>query len=98
MIPYSRNPDFVGRETILQRLNDRFASLGKVHARVALFGLGGVGLLHFNCPFIVRLLTGLENLKLSFSSPIKFERSALTSPYFGYMPATLIGSVMDIVS
>ncbi|KAL1999850.1 hypothetical protein VTN02DRAFT_3893 [Thermoascus thermophilus] len=43
MMPYSRNPDFVGRETILQRLNDRFASLGEVHARVALFGLGGVG-------------------------------------------------------
>lgn len=44
MIPYSRNPDFIGRKTVTERLKERFASVGKVHARVALFGLGGVGL------------------------------------------------------
>lgn len=48
MVPYTSNPDFVGRETILEKLKDR---LGPSHGsnnlhsqrRAALFGLGGVG-------------------------------------------------------
>ncbi len=48
MVPYTSNPDFVGRETILETLKHR---LGPSHAsntlrsqmRAALFGLGGVG-------------------------------------------------------
>ena len=43
MIPYARNPGFVGREHILDQLAKRIMPLGKAHSRVALYGLGGVG-------------------------------------------------------
>ena len=43
MIPYVRNPGFVGREHILDQLAKRIMPLGKAHSRVALYGLGGVG-------------------------------------------------------
>ncbi|OJZ87092.1 hypothetical protein ASPFODRAFT_205968 [Aspergillus luchuensis CBS 106.47] len=43
MIPYTRNPGFVGRENILGQVMERIMPLGKVHSRVALYGLGGVG-------------------------------------------------------
>lgn len=51
MIPYSRNPDFVGRNEVLQQLKDRSKSIGEAHSRVALFGLGGVGSLLPLFPF-----------------------------------------------
>lgn len=38
-----RNEAFVNREPIIQRLRDRILPIGESHARVALFGLGGVG-------------------------------------------------------
>ncbi|BCS00763.1 uncharacterized protein AKAW2_51104S [Aspergillus luchuensis] len=43
MIPYTRNPGFVGREHTLSQVMERIMPLGKVHSRVALYGLGGVG-------------------------------------------------------
>ncbi|KAL1985939.1 hypothetical protein VTN96DRAFT_7204 [Rasamsonia emersonii] len=51
MIPYSRNPDFVGRNEILHQLKDRSKSIGEAHSRVALFGLGGVGKSHIAIQF-----------------------------------------------
>ncbi|PYI10351.1 kinesin [Aspergillus sclerotiicarbonarius CBS 121057] len=43
MMPYARNPGFVGREHTLSQLAERIMPLGKAHSRVALYGLGGVG-------------------------------------------------------
>ncbi|PYH36551.1 kinesin [Aspergillus neoniger CBS 115656] len=43
MIPYTRNPGFVGREHTLSQVMERIMPLRKVHSRVALYGLGGVG-------------------------------------------------------
>ncbi|TPR03470.1 hypothetical protein CAN33_000295 [Aspergillus niger] len=43
MVPFTRNPGFVGREHTLSQVMERIMPLGKVHSRVALYGLGGVG-------------------------------------------------------
>ncbi|RAL05725.1 kinesin [Aspergillus ibericus CBS 121593] len=43
MMPYARNPGFVGREHTLSQLAEHIMPLGKTHSRVALYGLGGVG-------------------------------------------------------
>ncbi|KAL2816120.1 hypothetical protein BJX63DRAFT_430412 [Aspergillus granulosus] len=42
MIPFNRNPGFVDRASVLDQLRDRIVPIGSA-ARVALFGLGGVG-------------------------------------------------------
>lgn len=47
MVPYSRNSAFVDRKPIAQQLEDHIIPTGKTQARVALFGLGGVGLVYF---------------------------------------------------
>ena len=47
IVPYSRNGAFVDRSPIAQQMKDRIIPIGKVHARVALFGLGGVGSVYF---------------------------------------------------
>ncbi|OOQ89516.1 hypothetical protein PEBR_07860 [Penicillium brasilianum] len=39
-VPITRNPDFVGRDTLLQRIHDKCSVLG---SSTALVGLGGVG-------------------------------------------------------
>ncbi|KAL1965117.1 hypothetical protein VTN77DRAFT_6030 [Rasamsonia byssochlamydoides] len=51
MIPYSRNPGFVGRNEVLHQLKDYLKLIGKAHTRVALFGLGGVGKSHIAIQF-----------------------------------------------
>lgn len=43
MVPFTRNPGFVGREHTLSQVMERIMPLGKAHSRVALYGLGGVG-------------------------------------------------------
>jgi hypothetical protein len=42
MIPYGRNPQFVGRGSYLKDLSARLERRGR-HNRVALVGLGGIG-------------------------------------------------------
>lgn len=42
MVPFSRDPSFVGREDILVKLSER-AVASPAHVRTALVGLGGVG-------------------------------------------------------
>lgn len=42
MIPYGRNPHFVGRDSYLKDLSARLERRGR-HNRVALVGLGGIG-------------------------------------------------------
>ena len=42
MIPYQRDPKFVGRKDILRDIEQRF-SVQNTHHRLALVGLGGVG-------------------------------------------------------
>lgn len=70
MLPYSQNPAFVDRKPITQQLGDRTIPIGRAPARVALFGLGGVGLVTI-C-FIQWLeLTVSENLKLLLSLHIE---------------------------
>ncbi|RPB02124.1 hypothetical protein L873DRAFT_488465 [Choiromyces venosus 120613-1] len=41
MVPYCRNPDFIGRKSIIKRMNE--ISEGQGHNRIALYGLGGAG-------------------------------------------------------
>ncbi|KAI2937325.1 hypothetical protein CBS147321_7919 [Aspergillus niger] len=43
MVPFTRNPGFVGRGHTLSQVMERIMPLGKAHSRVALYGLGGVG-------------------------------------------------------
>jgi hypothetical protein len=47
MIPYPRNPDFVGRSNILNRLKEALGHMPQMNsdpqARVSLLGLGGSG-------------------------------------------------------
>jgi hypothetical protein len=42
MIPYGRNPQFVGRDSYLKDLNEKLERRDR-HNRVALVGLGGIG-------------------------------------------------------
>jgi len=45
-VPYTYNPDFVGRSNILEKLKDQLGHWqpqGKWHPRAALYGLGGIG-------------------------------------------------------
>ena len=43
MVPFCRSEDFVGREDILEKLEDGFTSRRGYQPRMALWGLGGVG-------------------------------------------------------
>ncbi|KAH7012722.1 LOW QUALITY PROTEIN: P-loop containing nucleoside triphosphate hydrolase protein [Microdochium trichocladiopsis] len=48
LVPYTWNPDFVGRSDVLEKLKSQLGhgqpqSSGKQHRRVALYGLGGIG-------------------------------------------------------
>jgi len=43
MLPYTQNPDFVGRKDILKRLQKELAITSEHQPRAALWGLGGVG-------------------------------------------------------
>ncbi|KAL3428598.1 hypothetical protein BDV09DRAFT_201434 [Aspergillus tetrazonus] len=42
-VPFKRDPEFIGREGILDEIKKRHAGLGQRHDRVALVGLAGVG-------------------------------------------------------
>ncbi|KAL4742399.1 hypothetical protein BDV11DRAFT_167246, partial [Aspergillus similis] len=42
-VPFKRDPEFVGREGILDKIKKRHAGIGQRHDRVALIGLAGVG-------------------------------------------------------
>ena len=43
MVPFCRSEDFVGREDILEKLEEGFSSRGGNQSRMVLWGLGGVG-------------------------------------------------------
>jgi hypothetical protein len=46
LVPYTCNPDFVGRSDILEKLKDQLGHRqpqSKWHLRAALYGLGGIG-------------------------------------------------------
>ncbi|KAE8321654.1 hypothetical protein BDV39DRAFT_210507 [Aspergillus sergii] len=57
ILPYSRNPGFVGRGPILESLGVCLASFGLLHNRIALYGLGGVGKSHIAIEFAYRFTT-----------------------------------------
>jgi hypothetical protein len=42
VVPYARNPNFIGRDAYIEDLGTRLES-EKMHNRVALVGLGGIG-------------------------------------------------------
>ncbi|GAB1319048.1 hypothetical protein MFIFM68171_09258 [Madurella fahalii] len=42
LVPYTENKNFIGRETILEKLRQK-ASESRSQSRIALFGLGGIG-------------------------------------------------------
>ena len=93
MIPYSRNPDFVVREEIFTQLKEQFAAIGEDHIRVALFGLGGIGLLHPGPRGLNLLLIHLGNLKSQFTLHTGSRPHTPKSPCFGSMQAALIASI-----
>ena len=43
MVPFCRSQDFVGREDILEKLEEGFTPRSDYQPRMALWGLGGVG-------------------------------------------------------
>jgi hypothetical protein len=43
MVPFRRNPDFIGRDEFFKNLTTRLTVKKGPQARVALWGLGGVG-------------------------------------------------------
>jgi len=83
MIPYSRNPDFVVREEIFTQLKEQFAAIREDHIRVALFGLGGIGLLHPGPRDLNILLIHLGNLKSQFTLRTGSRPHIPKSPCFG---------------
>lgn len=90
MVPYSQNPAFVDRKPIAQQLRDRTIPIGRAPARVALFGLGGVGLVTIS--FIEWLeLTVSENLKLLLSLHIESGLKSHGPQCSGSMQAAMNG-------
>lgn len=55
MVPFTRNPSFIGRDAYLKDLAVRI-ELGDRHSRVALVGLGGVGYRVSIAPFSIPLV------------------------------------------
>jgi hypothetical protein len=55
MVPFGRDDKFVGREDILDQIEDRL----QVGSRVSLTGIGGVGYESFRPAFTLCLLAGL---------------------------------------
>lgn len=43
MLPYSSNPDFIGRDKVLKSVKQALAPGSLDHRRISLYGLGGVG-------------------------------------------------------
>lgn len=43
-VPFKKDPMFVGRDTVIGAIKEKHGVIGGRHARVALVGLGGVGL------------------------------------------------------
>ena len=43
MVPISRNPNFIGREDLLEQLEDQLAEDASYSATAVLYGLGGIG-------------------------------------------------------
>jgi hypothetical protein len=43
MVPFFRNPDFVGRQDALDQLENLLSPGGDGQRRAALWGLGGIG-------------------------------------------------------
>ena len=43
IVPFSSNPDFVGRKDTLLKLENQLAINGEYQPRAAIYGLGGVG-------------------------------------------------------
>lgn len=54
MVPFPRNPDFVGREELLEQIHEKASIAG---SRIALVGLGGVGLEQHGLGVAPRMLT-----------------------------------------
>lgn len=48
MIPFGRDEDFVGREDILEVIQQKLSTSGSSLRRLALVGLGGVGSVKFD--------------------------------------------------
>ena len=46
MLPYTQNPDFVGRGDILEQLKNELVITGEHQPRAVLWGLGGIGSVH----------------------------------------------------
>lgn len=90
-VPYSQNSGFVDRKPVIQQLRDRITPIGKLHSRVAIFGLGGVGLVCY--PIILNSLelTSLENPKSLSSLSTASELKTLGFQCFGSTQAALTG-------
>lgn len=43
-VPFKKDPMFVGREAVISAIKEKHGAIGQRHERVALVGLGGVGL------------------------------------------------------
>ena len=69
LMPYSENPDFIGREDIFETVKTILQSKSRGQKRVALHGLGGVGYVISGCPFHDEYAHNnvTENLKLRSS-------------------------------
>jgi hypothetical protein len=63
VVPYTRNNKFVGREQLVKSLTAKFTVKEGSQARLALFGLGGVGSVFLPPLNKIICLTGTENHK-----------------------------------
>uniref|UniRef100_A0A8H7N403 Nucleoside phosphorylase domain-containing protein n=1 Tax=Bionectria ochroleuca TaxID=29856 RepID=A0A8H7N403_BIOOC len=68
IIPYTKNPDFVGRSEILDWLTGQLKftqeTSGLVQTRVALYGLGGTGKTQIALEFVLRLQQTRSNVSI----------------------------------
>lgn len=92
LVPYTSNPDFIGRSDILGKLTDALGfgptrTNPTAQPRLALFGLGGVGYVpsfDFCRPFAN---SSLARHKLRYHSCTNFDRHNPRSPSSGSTPA-----------
>ena len=84
MIPFPRDPDFVGRKELLDQIHEKAETVG---AKIAVVGIGGIGLerRHPETMFYAYSLT--EKRKSLLSTVTRFDSSLPIRGSFGYTPA-----------
>jgi hypothetical protein len=84
-VPYNRNPDFVGRQDVVERIMHKLPpDHSKDRQRVALHGFGGVGYVHPRPKVLVHWLTVTVKPNSRSSARTRSTNLILRLQYSGY--------------